>query len=253
MPRATIEGTGKNKGESMDRFGTVSSSLPSTALGAAERVTAFLKVTYGWMCGGLFVTATVAWFLAASPALVIGIARNPLIFWGLLIGQLGVVFYLSARVNRLAPSTAAGLFLGYSALTGVTFAMVLLAYTRESVATTFFVTAGMFGALALYGTTTSRSLAGMGQFLFMGLIGVVLASVVGIFWHNDAFQFVLSFIGVIVFTGLAAYDAQRLKAMALAIPEGQSGSYAIVGALTLYLDFINLFLFLLRFLGSRRD
>jgi FtsH-binding integral membrane protein len=111
----------------------------------------------------------------------------------------------------------------------------------------------MFGALAMYGTVTSRSLAGWGQFLFMGLIGVVIASVVGIFWHNDAFQFVLSFIGVIVFTGLTAYDAQRLKGMALALPEGQTGSYAIVGALTLYLDFINLFLFLLRFLGNRRD
>jgi FtsH-binding integral membrane protein len=115
------------------------------------------------------------------------------------------------------------------------------------------VTAGMFGALALYGTTTKRSLAGWGQFLFMGLIGVVLASFVGIFWQNDGFQFVLAFIGVIVFTGLTAYDAQRLKEMALALPSGQIGSYAIVGALTLYLDFINLFLMLLRFMGNRRN
>jgi FtsH-binding integral membrane protein len=116
------------------------------------------------------------------------------------------------------------------------------------------VTAGTFGALAIYGTTTRRSLAGWGQFLFMGLIGVVIASFVGMFWQNDAFQFVLSFIGVIVFTGLTAYDAQRLKAMALALPSGQSsGSYAIVGALSLYLDFINLFIMLLRFTGSRRD
>jgi FtsH-binding integral membrane protein len=121
------------------------------------------------------------------------------------------------------------------------------------VASTFFITAGMFGAMAAYGTTTKRSLAGFGQFLFMGLIGVVLASIVGIFWHNDAFQFVLSFIGVIVFTGLAAYDAQRLKSMALALPTGQIGAYAIVGALALYLDFINLFLFLIRLTGSRRE
>jgi FtsH-binding integral membrane protein len=144
------------------------------------------------------------------------------------------------------------LFILYSALTGVTFSFVLLAFTGESVATTFLVCAGTFGAMAAYGTTTSRSLAGWGQFLFMGLIGVVLASIVGIFWHNDAFQFVLSFIGVIVFTGLAAYDAQRLKQMALA-SGGQIGSYAIVGALALYLDFINLFLMLLRFFGNRRD
>ena len=111
----------------------------------------------------------------------------------------------------------------------------------------------MFGSLALYGTMTRRSLQGLGQFLFMGLVGVVLASIVGIFWHNDGLQFVISFIGVIVFTGLAAYDAQRLKAMALATPQGDAGTYAVVGALTMYLDFINLFLFLLRFLGNRRD
>ena len=136
---------------------------------------------------------------------------------------------------------------------GVTTSFVLLAFTGQSVATTFFVTAGTFGALAAYGTVTTRSLAGWGQFLFMGLIGVVLASVVGMFWQNDAFQFVLSFIGVIVFTGLTAYDAQRLKQMALAIPGGSLGAYSIVGALTLYLDFINLFMFLLRFTGNRRN
>ena len=131
--------------------------------------------------------------------------------------------------------------------------VILLAYTGESVATTFMVTAGMFGALAFYGTVTRRDLSGWGSFLFMGLIGVVLASVVGMFWQNDMLQFLISFIGVIVFTGLTVYDAQRLKAMALATPSGQIGSYQIVGALTLYLDFINLFLFLLRFTGSRRD
>ncbi len=235
----------------MNRFDTVT-PFPQTALDSSERITAFLKAAYGWMCVGLLVTAVVAWFLASSESLLLAIVRSPLI-WVLFIGQLGVVFYLSARVNRIAPGTAAGLFIGYSALTGITFATILFAYTRESVATTFFVTAGMFGALALYGTTTRRSLAGMGQFLFMGLIGIVIASVVGVFWHNDGFQFVLSFLGVILFTALTAYDAQRLKAMALSLPEGQTGSYAIVGALSLYLDFINLFLFLLRFLGSRRD
>src|SRR5262245_10026342 len=238
----------------MDRFNSAPLPYPGAgARSAAERITTFLRAAYGWMAAGLAVTAVVALFMAASPELVIGLARNRLAFWGIAIAQLGVVFYLSARVNKLSPTTAAGLFLGYSALTGVTFSIILLAYTGESVATTFFVTAGMFGALAMYGTATSRSLAGWGQFLFMGLIGVVLASFVGIFWHNDAFQFVLSFIGVILFTGLTAYDAQRLKGMALALPEGQTGSYAIVGALTLYLDFINLFLFLLRFLGNRRD
>jgi FtsH-binding integral membrane protein len=225
----------------------------STSLPAEERITAFLRSVYGWMCGGLAITAFSATVIASSPAFVAAVFTNRLLFIGLVIAQLGIVFVLSARVQHLAASTAGLLFVVYSALTGVTISFVLLAYTGESVATTFLVTAGMFGAMAAYGTTTQRSLAGFGQFLFMGLVGIVLASIVGIFWHNDALQFVISFIGVIVFTGLAAYDAQRLKSMALTTPIGQTGSYAIVGALALYLDFINLFLFLLRFLGSRRD
>jgi FtsH-binding integral membrane protein len=223
------------------------------ALPIPDRVTAFLVSVYGWMCAGLAITASTAWLVARSPTLVTAIAANRLVFWGLMIAQLGIVFVLSARVQRLAASTASLLFVLYSALTGVTMSFLLLVFTGESVATTFFVTAGMFGALAAYGTTTRRSLAGWGQFLFMGLIGVVLASIVGMFWHSDALQFVVSFIGVIVFTGLTAYDAQRLKAMATTTPEGDIGSYAIVGALALYLDFINLFVMLLRLTGSRRD
>jgi uncharacterized protein len=225
----------------------------TTPYAADERVSVFLRSVYGWMCAGLGITATVAYFVAQTPGLVVAIASNRLLYWGLMIAQLGIVFALSARVQKMAASTASMLFIVYSALTGVTFSFILLAFTGESIATTFLVCGGMFGALALYGTTTSRSLAGWGQFLFMGLIGVVLASFVGMFWQNDGFQFVLSFIGVIVFTGLTAYDAQRLKQMALAMPSGQTGSYAIVGALALYLDFINLFLMLLRFMGNRRD
>ena len=223
------------------------------ALAAADRVNAFLRAVYGWMCAGLAVTAATAWTIAGSPAIVRAIATNRLLFWLLMGAQLGIVVALSARVDKMAAATASLLFVVYSALTGVTISFVLLAYTGESVANTFIVTAGMFGGLAAYGTLTRRSLAGMGSFLFMGLIGVVLALVVGIFWHSDALQFVISFIGVIVFSGLAAYDAQRLKAMALTTPTGQTEAYAIVGALALYLDFINLFLFLLRFLGNRRD
>ena len=171
----------------------------------------------------------------------------------LFIAQLGLVFFLSARVDRLAPGTATLLFLLYAALTGATFSVLLLAYTGASIATTFLVTAGMFGALAIYGTTTSRSLAGVGQFFFMGLIGLILASIVGMFWRNQALEFLISVIGVLVFTGLTAWDAQRLKQMATQIPQDRLGSYAIVGALSLYLNFINLFLFLLRFMGGRRD
>lgn len=219
----------------------------------ADQIATFLRAVYGWMCAGLAITAVTAMLVASSPALVTTLAGNRLFFWVLVIAQLGLVFALSARVQTLAPSTAAFMFIVYSALTGVTFSFILLAFTGESIATTFLVTAGMFGALAAYGTVAKRSLQGMGQFLFMGVIGVVLASLVNIFVRSDGLQFVISFIGVIVFTGLTAYDAQRLKAMALAMPSGKSGSYAIVGALALYLDFINLFMFLLRFTGNRRD
>jgi FtsH-binding integral membrane protein len=219
----------------------------STPYAIDERVTVFLRSVYAWMCVGLGITAAVAFFVASSPELLRSIQRIPFGFFGLMLVELGLVVYLSARVDKMAAGTAAGLFALYSALNGITFSVILLAYTGESIAATFIVSAGMFGALALYGTTTSRSLAGWGQFLFMGLIGVVLASIVGMFWHNDAFQFVLGFIGVIVFTGLTAYDAQRLKQMAVALPSGKLGS------LTLYLDFINLFLMLLRFMGNRRS
>lgn len=232
---------------------TPQSAFAATTVAGAERVTAFLRKVYGWMCVGLGITAAVAFGVAGSPTILRAIVSNPILYIGLFVAELGLVFYLSARVARLAPGTAAGLFVLYSALNGATLSFILLAYTGTSVATTFAVTAGMFGALALYGSTTRRSLAGVGQFVFMGLIGVILASIVGLFWHSSGLQFVISVVGVIVFTGLTAWDAQRLKQMAAVTPEGQVGSYAVVGALALYLDFINLFLFLLRFLGGRRD
>ena len=222
-------------------------------LSLAEEANAFLRAVYGWMFAGLAITAASAGFVAGSPSIVRTITGNPLLYWGLAIAQLGIVAVLSARVQQMSEATASLLFILYSVMTGVTMSFVLLAFTGESVATTFLVAAGMFGGLAVYGTLTKRSLGGLGQFLFMGLLGVVLASIVGVFWHNDAFQFVLSFIGVLVFSGLVAYDAQRLRAMALETPSGQAASYAIVGALALYLDFTNLFLFLLRFTGNRRD
>jgi FtsH-binding integral membrane protein len=218
----------------------------------AERIGSFLRSVYAWMGAGLAITALTAMVVASSPSLVVTIARNSFLFWGLAIAQLGIVFVLSGRVQTLAASTASALFIAYSVLTGVTLSFILLAYTGESIASTFVVSAGMFGALAGWGTLTRRNLSGWGQFLFMGLIGVVLASVVGIFWQNDALQFATAFVGVVLFTGLTAYDAQRLKNMALAMPEGQTGSYAVVGALALYLDFINLFLMLLRLFGGRR-
>jgi FtsH-binding integral membrane protein len=232
---------------------TPQSAFSGTGVASAERVTAFLRSVYGWMFVGLGITAAVAFGVAGSPALQQAIFGNKILFFGLILAELGLVFFLSARVNKLSPGAAAGTFVVYSALNGATLSIILLAYTGASVATTFVVTAGMFGALVLFGSTTKRSLAGVGQFVFMGLIGVILASVVGLFWKSDGLQFVISVVGVIVFTGLTAWDAQRLKQMAAVTPEGRMGSYAVVGALSLYLDFINLFLFLLRFLGGRRN
>src|SRR3954469_19640075 len=219
---------------------------------AGERIGAFLRAAYGWMCAGLAITATTAWFVASSPTLLRTIVRSGPLYIGLVIAQLGIVFVLSSRVQRLSASTASWLFIGYSMLTGVTLSILMLVYTGQTLTSTFVVAAGMFGTMALYGTMTRSNLAGWGQFLFMGLVGVVLASIVGIFWQSDALQFVTSFIGVIVFTGLTAYDAQRLKSMALMTSAGETGSYAIVGALSLYLDFVNLFLMLLRLQGGGR-
>jgi len=217
------------------------------------RVTAFLSKVYGWMFLGLLITAGTALVVASSPFLIETLILNRLLFWVLILGQLGLVFFLAARVEKMAPATAAGLFLLYSAMVGVTSSVILLIYTGASIVSTFVITAGMFGAMAVYGTLTKRSLAGVGQFMFMGLIGLIIASIVNIFVASSAMSFVISVIGVIVFTGLTAWDAQRLKEMAVALPDGRVGSYAVVGALSLYLDFINLFFFLLRLLGGRRD
>src|SRR5262245_10903311 len=237
----------------MDPFHRNPAAAFPGSVATAERVTAFLRAVYGWMCAGLAVTGVVAYLIGSSPALLQALVGNYMLVIGLFIGQLALVFYLSARAHTLAPGTATAIFLGYAALTGVTLSVLVLAYTGASIATTFVVTAGMFGALAFYGTTPSRSLAGVGQFAFMGLIGLILATIVGFFWQSPALQFLIPVVGVIVFTALTAWDAQSLKQMAMELPAGQVGSYAIVGALRLYLDFINLFLFLLRFLGGRRD
>lgn len=218
-----------------------------------ERVTAFLSKVYGWMFLGLLVTAGVAFGVASSPALIETLILNRLLFWILLLAPIGLVWYLSARVDKIAPTTAAILFLVYAAMVGITSSVVLLIYTGASVVSAFVITSGMFGAMAVFGTVTKRSLAGVGQFMFMGLIGLIIASIVNIFLFNDVLSFVISIVGVIVFTGLTAYDAQTLKNMAVSLPEGKVGSYAVVGALSLYLDFINLFFFILRLFGGRRD
>ena len=218
-----------------------------------ERVTAFLSKVYGWMFLGLLVTAGVAFGVASSPALIQIVFLNKPLLWILLLAPIGFVWYLAARVDKIAPTTAAILFLIYAAMVGITASIYLLIYTGASVVSAFVITSGMFGAMAVFGTVTKKNLVGVGQFMFMGLIGLIIASIVNIFLFNDVLRFVISVVGVIVFTGLTAYDAQRMKEMAVALPEGKVGSYAVVGALSLYLDFINLFFFILRLIGGRRD
>lgn len=230
-----------------------SAQTHSASLAESERITSFLGKVYGWMFIGLGITAAVSLLILSSPAVMNVIYGNSIIYWGLFLVTLGMVWFMSARVETMEPATASIMFVIYSALMGAMLSGIFLIYTGNSIAMTFVTTSAMFGGLALFGTITKRSLAGIGQFAFMGLIGIIVASIVGIFWQNSMLQFVISICGVIVFTGLTMYDAQRLKQMALSLPDGRTGTYSIVGALTLYLDFINLFLFLLRLFGGRRN
>ena len=215
------------------------------------RQNSLIRQVYAWMGLGLAITAIMSLVMVSSPVLFKAIVGNKLLFYGLMIGELVLVFTLSAAVNRLSNMVATLLFLGYSLLNGVTLSIVFLVYTAESIGSTFAVTATMFGAMSIYGYVTKKDLTSWGSFLFMGLIGVVIASLVNIFLRSDAVSWVVSAIGVIVFTGLTAYDTWKLKELAAAGHEGRKP--AILGALTLYLDFINLFLMLLRFMGGRRD
>jgi uncharacterized protein len=230
-------------------FETTDFRSPPTQAAASEAARGVMAGIYRWMMLGLGITGAVAWYMASNPQLLAQVWNYK---WVLLIGQLGLVIVLSAGASRLSFGTAAILFLAYAALTGVTFGTLFYAYTAGSIASAFLVTAGSFAALSVYATVTKRSLSSWGTFLFMGLIGVVIASVVQIFWPNPMLVFVTACAGVVVFAGLTAYDTQKLRSYAL-----QGGNtiaaLSIVGALTLYLDFINLFLSLLRLFGNRRS
>lgn len=221
-----------------------------------QTMNAFLRGVFNWMALGLGLTALVAYSVASSPSLAQAIFTNPVLFWGLLLGQLGLVFAISGAVQRMSATTATGLFLLYSALNGATLSVILLVYTAASIFKAFIVCTGMFAMMSVYGATTKKDLTSWGSFLFMGLIGLILASVVNIFMGSPALDFVISAIGVLIFTGLTAFDVQKLKIMGEAAPMDDALAIrrgTILGALTLYLDFINLFLFLLRFFGASRD
>lgn len=209
-----------------------------------------MTAVYRWMTLGLALTALVAYSIASSEEALHVVVGNRIVFFGLIIAELGLVIAISAAANRLSAAAAGGLFLLYSALNGATLAVILLLYTGSSVALAFVSTAGTFGAMSVFGTVTRRDLSSWGSFLMMGLIGVVIASVVNIFLHSGMMSFVISCVAVVVFTGLAAYDTQKLRAFARA--GGGAAAMPVNGALALYLDFVNLFLALLRLFGRRR-
>lgn len=216
----------------------------------------FLRGVYNWMSLGLGLTALVAYMVATSPAIAQAIFGNPLLFWGLVIAEFGLVMAISGAVHRMSAGMATGLFLLYSALNGATLSSVLMVYTASSVFKAFIVCTGMFAMMSVYGATTKKDLTSWGSFLFMGLIGIIIASIVNIFMASTALDFAISGIGVLLFTGLTAFDTQKLKMMGESAPMDDTLAIrrgTILGALTLYLDFINLFLFLLRFFGSSRD
>ena len=219
------------------------------------RVNAFIRSVYNWMAIGLGLTGLVALYVSNTPALKNLILGNQILFIGLIIAELALVFTISARVHKMQASTATALFVLYSVLNGATFSFIFELYTRASIASTFFVCAATFIACSIYGWTTKRDLTSMGGFMMMGLIGIIIASLVNLFIRSSAMHMIISYIGVLVFIGLTAYDTQHLKTMAVTQPAdigaGAVRKGAILGALKLYLDFINLFLMLLRILGNR--
>jgi len=222
-----------------------------------SRTAEFMASVYRWMAFGLALTGIVAWAVTNTPGLLSAFYRiedGRLVgvtglFWGVGIAELALVWIFASVVQRASLGAAVGMFLAYCALSGVTFSVYLLAYTATSIASTLFITGGAFFGLSVYGTVTKRNLDGWRSFLFIGLIGIILASLVNLFLRSNAVEFVMSCAGVVIFAGLTAYDTQKLRAL------GEQGEerHALVGALALYLDFVNLFLFLLRFMGRRRE
>ena len=231
------------------RFAQPGLAVPATD----EGLRSFMLSVYNYMGLGLAITGVVAFAVASSPAIYMPIFTSPL-KWVVMLAPLGFIFFLSARIQSMSVSAAQITFWLFAAVMGISMASIFLVFTGESIARVFFVTAATFGAVSLYGYTTKRDLSGVGSFLFMGLIGIIIASLVNLFIASSALHFAISVIGVLVFTGLTAYDTQQIKEMYYAGDDGTvAGRKAVMGALRLYLDFINLFLMLLRLFGQSRE
>jgi hypothetical protein len=213
-------------------------------------VKAFVMKVFAWMSTGLLITAVVAVSVASSPSLIRTVGESA---WILLLVELGLVMAISWGINHMSSTVAAGLFLVYSAVNGMTLSFIFLVYTTASISSTFFITAGVFGGMAAYGYFTKRDLTSWGSLLVMGLFGIILASIVNIFLHSETIYWAITYIGVIIFVGLTAYDTQKVKLMAESGGDEETRNKgAVLGALSLYLDFVLLFIYLLRIFGKRR-
>lgn len=214
----------------------------------------FIKKVYGWMSLGLVLTALTSFFVLSNETILRAIFQNIWVFYGLLILEILVVIFLSSTINKISASIAQATFVFYSILNGLTLSVVFFAYTGASISTVFAITAGMFAAVSAYGYSTKKDLTSVGSFAFMGLIGIILASLVNLFFQSDKTSLIISYIGVVVFVALTAYDSQKIKMIGATVEAGSDNEKkaSVIGALQLYLDFINLFLDLLRILGKRR-
>ena len=212
-----------------------------------------MRKVYVWMTLALVITGVTAYGVATSPGLMMAIATNKLLFWGLIIAEFGLVVAISAAINKLSLTTATLLFVLYSVINGATLSFIFAIYTMSSIASVFFITAGTFAVMAVIGYTTKKDLTSMGKILFMALIGIIIATVVNIFLKSTGLQMIVSYLGVLIFVGLTAYDSQKIKQMLLMAPDAGEGvqKIALLGALSLYLDFVNLFIYLLRIFGRR--
>lgn len=229
-------------------------SIPMERTRTQVQVNEFVRSVYNWMAIGLALTGSVAWFVAHNEPVLRFVYQARWIFF---IGELALVFMLAGRIHKMKASTATGMFMFYAALNGATLSFIFLVYTMSSIASTFFICAATFAACSVFGWVTKRDLTGMGNFMFMGLIGILIASIVNIFLKSPAMQMIISYIGVLVFTGLTAYDTQQLKGMAMSQPAGLDGAVvrkgSIIGALKLYLDFILMFQYMLMIFGGNRE
>ena len=212
-----------------------------------------MRKVYVWMTLALVITGVTAYGVATSPGLMMAIATNKLLFWGLIIAEFGLVVAISAAINKLSLTTGTLLFVLYSVINGATLSFIFAIYTMSSIASVFFITAGTFAVMAVIGYTTKKDLTSMGKILFMALIGIIIATIVNIFLKSTGLQMIVSYLGVLIFVGLTAYDSQKIKQMLLMAPDAGEGAQkiALLGALSLYLDFVNLFIYLLRIFGRR--